>query len=136
MPQEPPIGAHLVSPRWGYLHHGIYAGDGKVIHYAGFNRAFRKGRVEEVALEHFTRGRALHVKSPVAARFAGQAAVDRARTRLGEDRYSFWTNNCEHFAEWCTSGTHRSAQVDAWSQRLQGAFAGFGGGFGGPVRPA
>lgn len=31
---EPPVGAHLVTPRRGYTHHGNYAGDGSVLHYA------------------------------------------------------------------------------------------------------
>ena len=35
--EEPPLGAHLVTRRVGFTHHGIYAGDGKVIHY-GFPR--------------------------------------------------------------------------------------------------
>lgn len=29
-----PLGAHLVSPRKRYRHHGIYVGNGRVIHYA------------------------------------------------------------------------------------------------------
>jgi HRAS-like suppressor 3 len=125
MQPEPTPGAHLISPRWGYLHHGIYVGEGRVIHYAGFNRAFRKGRVEEVELSRFTRGRALEVKATVAPRYAGSAAIERARSRLGEDRYSFFANNCEHFAEWCLSGTSRSRQVDAWAERLRSSLAAF-----------
>jgi Lecithin retinol acyltransferase len=42
-PLEP--GAHLTSPRRGYLHHGIYVGAGRVIHYGGFNRPFRRGPI-------------------------------------------------------------------------------------------
>ncbi|MBP4061169.1 lecithin retinol acyltransferase family protein [Aeromonas sp. Prich7-2] len=38
-----PIGAHLVTPRTGYDHHGIYVGNGKVVHYAGFARGFNTG---------------------------------------------------------------------------------------------
>ena len=109
-----------------YLHHGIYAGAGRVIHYAGFNRPFRKGRVEEVALDRFTRGRALQVKASAQPRFTGEAAIRRARARLGENRYSFWSNNCEHFVEWCLSGASRSTQVDAWADRLRSVFAGLG----------
>ena len=108
-----PLGAHLTTPRRGYLHHGIYAGDGRVIHYAGFSRLFRKRPVEEVSLEQFTRGRGLAMKVWVAPRFSGAAAVERARSRLGEDRYRLWSNNCEHFSRWCLSGTSRSLQVDA-----------------------
>ena len=48
-----PLGTHLTTPRRGYVHHGIYAGDGRVIHYAGYHRAFRRGPVQETTLEHF-----------------------------------------------------------------------------------
>jgi Lecithin retinol acyltransferase len=112
--REWPVGAHLVSPRRGYLHHGLYAGGGRVIHYAGFNRAFRRGPVEEVALAQFTAGRSVQVLPRATPRFNGAAAVQRARARLGENRYRVWSNNCEHFVEWCVSGTSRSAQVDRW----------------------
>lgn len=117
--QELPIGAHLTSRRWGYTHHGLYAGDGRVIHYAGFHRLFRRGPVEEVSLERFARGRALALAHAVAPRFSGAAAVERARSRLGEDRYRLWSNNCEHFVTWALSGEGRSRQVDAWRVRLR-----------------
>lgn len=42
-----PPGAHLTTPRRGYVHHGIYAGDGRVVHYAGFSRILRRGPVEK-----------------------------------------------------------------------------------------
>lgn len=113
-------GAHLVTPRWGYSHHGIYAGEGRVIHYAGLSRSFRRGPVEEIPLERFARGRGYAVKPHAAPQYAGDAAVKRARLRLGENRYRFWSNNCEHFVEWCISGASRSAQVDAWKARLRG----------------
>ena len=41
------------------------------------------------------------------------AAVERARSRLGEDRYRLWSNNCEHFVHWCLTGSARSRQVEA-----------------------
>lgn len=107
-------GAHLVTPRRGYVHHGLYAGDGRVIHYAGFKRPWRRGPIEEVSLEQFARGRGFAVKPRVAPKYPGPAAVERARSRLGENRYRFWSNNCEHFVEWCLTGAGRSAQVDAW----------------------
>ena len=103
-----PLGTHLTSPRRGYVHHGIYVGDGRVIHYAGFHRAFRRGPVEEIPLEQFGRGRSVRALPASAAQFGGSEAVARARTRLGEDRYRVWTNNCEHFVHWCLSGTSRS----------------------------
>ena len=38
--------------------------------------------------------------------------VRRALTRLGENRYRFFSNNCEHLSEWCVNGEGRSPQVD------------------------
>jgi Lecithin retinol acyltransferase len=113
------IGAHLVSPRRGYLHHGLYAGNGRVIHYGGFNRLFEKRPVEEISLEEFTRGRGLGVKAWVAPKFNGADVIERARTRIGENRYRLLSNNCEHFTEWCIGGTSRSPQVDAWKARVK-----------------
>ncbi|MCW5632747.1 MAG: lecithin retinol acyltransferase family protein [Rubrivivax sp.] len=121
-----PPGTHLVSPRRGYQHHGLYAGEGRVIHYAGFGRAFRRGPVEEVSLARFTRGRGVHVQPHATPAFAGESAVARARTRLGEDRYRFWSNNCEHLVQWALNGTPRSTQVERWVsgwRRLLGRFA-------------
>jgi Lecithin retinol acyltransferase len=109
------LGAHLTSPRWGYVHHGLYAGAGRVIHYGGFDRAFRRGPIEEVCIESFAGGHGLQVKAWAAPKFAGETAIARARARLGEDRYSLFSNNCEHFAHWCISGVSRSEQVESWT---------------------
>lgn len=37
--------------------------------------------------------------------------VKRAKSRLGEQKYSLVTNNCEHFAFWCKTGEAQSKQV-------------------------
>jgi len=118
-----PLGTHLTTPRRGYVHHGIYAGDGRVIHYAGFHRAFRRGPVQETTLEQFARGRAVHAATTATASFPGVEAVTRARSRLGEDRYRVWSNNCEHFVHWCLSGIPRSAQVERWGRRVRAALS-------------
>lgn len=112
-------GTHLTSRRRGYVHHGLYAGDGRVIHYAGYDRRFRRGPVEEVSLERFAGGRGWQVHHRAAPAFIGTAAVERARGRLGEDRYHLWRNNCEHFVEWAIAGRPRSAQVDALVSNLR-----------------
>jgi Lecithin retinol acyltransferase len=111
-PEPFALGAHLVTARRGYTHHGIYVGGGRVVHYAGWSRAkFTCRPVEEVSLEEFANGRGVAVRgSP--ARYTGQEVVARARSRLGEDRYRVASNNCEHFCHWCLSGEHRSAQVE------------------------
>jgi hypothetical protein len=110
-------GAHLVSPRRGYTHHGIYVGDGRVVQYGGLAQGLRRGPVEEVSLEQFANGRALCIRYGRAARFDADEVVRRARSRIGEDRYRLLTNNCEHFCEWCLRAEHRSYQVDEWLSR-------------------
>ena len=45
-------------------------------------------------------------------RFGGMEVVSRAESRLGENGYNLFGNNCEHFAHWCKTGRHRSAQVE------------------------
>ena len=117
--QEPPLGSHLVTPRRGYLHHGIYVGDGNVVHYAGLADGLRRGPVEEVPLARFTGGRPVWVKSHVPSNFECQEVIQRARSRIGEDCYRVLTNNCEHFCEWCLHGEHRSYQVEALLARLR-----------------
>ena len=109
---EPPLGAHMVTPRRGYAHHGIYVGSGRVVQYGGLSWGLRPGPVEEVSLEQFSQGRAVWVRDVESHWFDPHEVVRRARLRLGEDRYSVLTNNCEHFCEWCVRGQHRSYQVD------------------------
>ncbi len=125
MNEDLPIGAHLVTPRRGYLHHGIYAGQGRVIHYAGFHHFLRSGPVEEVTIQQFAKARSYEIKSHATPSFSGDMAVSRARSRLGENRYSLLTNNCEHFLEWCITGEHRSAQAEAVWAKLQNVRAAF-----------
>jgi hypothetical protein len=58
--------------------------------------------------------------------------VQRARSRLGEKRYRLFTNNCEHFAEWCLHDVGRSFQAETalayprqLGERIEGAILGF-----------
>src|SRR4249920_2247094 len=120
MSPDLPIGTHLTTRRRGYVHHGLYIGQGRVIHYAGLKALWERGPIEEVTLEDFSAGRGWQVKECAAPAYAGLDAVARARTRLGENRYRIWSNNCEHFVEWCLSGTARSAQVERGVTRALG----------------
>ena len=38
--------------------------------------------------------------------------MDRALSRLGENKYNLIFNNCEHFAIWCKTGISESYQVE------------------------
>jgi hypothetical protein len=114
---EPKVGSHIVTPRRGYTHHGIYVGCGKVVQYGGLARGLRRGPVEEVDLTQFAQGRPIWVRVDASRRFDREEVCRRARSRIGEDRYHLLTNNCEHFCEWCVRGEHRSYQVDEFVSR-------------------
>jgi len=110
--EEPPLGAHLLTPRLGYAHHGIYVGAGTVVHYAAFAYRCRRGPVEEVSLSRFAHGHSLWVRTARPSALPCEEVVRRARSRIGEDSYRLLSNNCEHFAEWCVRGEHRSRQAE------------------------
>jgi hypothetical protein len=110
---EPPLASHLVAARKFYTHHGIYIGNGRVVHYAGFAYGLRRGPVEQVSLECFARGRIVRVQ-PGQRRFDSCEVVARALSRLGESRYRFLTNNCEHFCAWVLRDECRSGQVERY----------------------
>jgi hypothetical protein len=110
--EEPETGSHLVSPRRGYMHHGIYVGEGRVVHYAGLARGRFRGRIEEVSLAKFADGRSVWTRNSHLPAFVPQEVIRRARARVGENRYRVFRNNCEHFCEWCLRGEPRSYQVE------------------------
>lgn len=105
-------GAHLETSRVGYEHHGVYVGDGKVVHYAGFCRRWRAGPVEEVTLFGFSAGHTIRIVEHPTHTYSPREVVDRARSRLGEREYRILTNNCEHFCNWCARGLSHSPQTE------------------------
>jgi hypothetical protein len=115
--EEPPLGAHLVTPRRGFLHHGIYVGNGGVVHYSGLAYGFRRGPVEETSLARFACGHPIWIRKGECSRFDSAEVICRARSRVGESSYRLFTNNCEHLCEWCLRGEPRSLQIEAWRAR-------------------
>ena len=100
---------HLEVPRQHGLfnHHGIDLGDGSVAHYLEGREILRS------PLDAFSRGQPLTVVSyPEGACLPSGQTLRRAMGRLGEQNYNLLFNNCEHFAHWCKTGRHRSAQVE------------------------
>lgn len=105
------IGAHLVTSRMGYSHHGIYVGYDRVVHYSGLADGFDTGPVEEVSLYEFLVGNSYSIKSHENPKFDGNEIARRAQSRIGENLYCLFSNNCEHFCEWCINNDHDSGQV-------------------------
>jgi hypothetical protein len=122
--REPPVGAHIVTPRRGYTHHGIYVGEGRVVQYGGLSRGLRRGPIEEVSLSQFAQGREVRVRLEESRHFDREEVICRARLRLGENRYHPLKNNCEHFCEWCVRGEPRSYQVDELTSGCSRAWEG------------
>lgn len=118
-------GDHLISYRMGYEHHGLYLGDGKVIHYAGFARDFRAGKIEVTRLADFANGNVYKVKEHPAPRFNIEERIARAMSRLGEDDYHLVFNNCEHFIHWCFYDEKNSEQVNKAAITAAVVVAGF-----------
>ena len=111
--EEPSVGAHLVTPWRGFAHHGIYVGDGRVVHYNSTVYQFRRRPIEETSLLEFHEGRPLFEVVHAESVYEADEVVGRARSRLGEDRYHLLNNNCEHLVEWCLHGVERSFQVES-----------------------
>lgn len=110
------LGSHIKTYRTGYSHHGIYCGNGRVVHYSGFAQAFKKGSLEITTLERFLGSEKKYyvIKYPAnKVMFSAKDIVRRALSRVGEDRYNLVFNNCEHFAAWCVTGKNESKQVKA-----------------------
>ena len=111
-------GTELIVDRFAYRHHGIYLGDGLVIHYAG-GICSPHGLIETIALRDFVGRRRVRVGRMPAGLLHGEDIVRRARSRLGERRYDIFRNNCEHFCSWCQVEESRSKQVDLLLRQIQ-----------------
>jgi hypothetical protein len=109
--REPPLGAHLITSRRGYTHHGIYVGHSRVVHYSGLSGFWQCGPVEDVSLSQFAAGRSLQIIDRERPAYSPREIVRRARSRIGENDYRVLTNNCEHFCNWCVCGVSRNAQA-------------------------
>ena len=108
----------VLSDRVFYKHYGVYAGKGRVIHYASSKGDFGLDAcVRETSLEQFANGGGCSVvqfarNSDKTEQYSREETVHRARSRLGEKQYNLIFNNCEHFALWCKTGKNRSVQVE------------------------
>ncbi|XP_022720158.1 retinoic acid receptor responder protein 3-like [Durio zibethinus] len=128
---EPEPGDHIYSERSGglYYHHGIYVGDDMVIHLmappiiynrfsdpcqkCGYKRNFSSG-VIKTCLRCFLDGHSLHVCEYRFSKPAHEVitmATDCLEWNYLFGPYNLLTNNCEHFAVFCKTGSKESDQV-------------------------
>ena len=103
-------GDHIRARRQGYWHHGIDCGDGTVIHYTGELLHHRNASVRRTTMAEFAKGGKIEAVAHE-THHAPEAVIERAESRRGEAGYHLLANNCEHFAEWCMTGSAESSQV-------------------------
>ena len=98
---------HLEVPRQHGLfkHHGIDLGDGTVAHYLEGREILRS------SIKEFSAGQNTKVIIHKNAS-KNNLTLRRAMSRIGEQNYNLLFNNCEHFANWCKTGRHRSGQME------------------------
>ncbi|WOD41373.1 lecithin retinol acyltransferase family protein [Nodosilinea sp. E11] len=90
-----------------YQHHGIDCGDDTVIHYS---KAKEIAEISRTSYEAFSWGNSVYpVRQSLI--YPADTVVERATSRLGERQYDLLLNNCEHFANWCTTGRSESRQL-------------------------
>jgi hypothetical protein len=116
-------GDHIRVSRGTYYHHGIYVGDLQVVHFTGAARRLQDATIRLDTLHAFAAGGSVQVVK-YARCYNAESVVQLALSRLGENGYRVFANNCEHFARWCKTGEHRSAQA----QTAAASAAGVGGG--------
>lgn len=114
--EEPPLGAVIYAQRALYRHYGVYAGAGRVIHFAAeqhYETNAKNALIQETTMDDFLRGDVLCVEQNQRGAFSAAETVRRAQEQIGQQRgkYSLVFNNCEHFAHWCKYGKRRSQQV-------------------------
>jgi len=97
---------HIYVRRLVYSHHGIYAGDGSVIHYTGEEKEKKDPLIRETDIEDFLKGGKLKGVS-----LPPSETLSLAKKHLSDNSYSLALNNCEHFVTYCATGKRKSRQL-------------------------
>jgi len=101
---------YVVRPG-GFSHHGVDIGGRRVIHWSTADGTKQGSSIRETSIEDFLDGGDLRIRAYDKC-YAPEAAVARAKSAIGQTGYDLAFNNCEHFATWCVTGQHASAQVE------------------------
>jgi len=147
----PRPGDHIMVDFRYFHHHGICVAPNRVIQYAAppddenarfitwselFGSDSPGKTIHETDLDTFSQGRPIRIVlgNPEIPVYPPLKSVARARSRLGENGYNFWGNNCEHFVRWCRRANPNSRQINWIKSTGKGAMLGaMIGEFAGPI---
>lgn len=135
------FGDHLKVKRRLYSHHGIYIGNNKVIHYApppgnsvgdgiswrqllGADSVVNTIHIAKLNKFEYEGTRASIVPYDKPRRYPPLKTVARAESRIGENGYNLWGNNCEQFTRWCKQVQPEGKAVNLWESTWEGALLG------------
>lgn len=126
--KQPVFGDQIRVNRGLYSHHGIYASDDCVIHFAAKNASNeldpKAARIITTSLTEFLRGGVCEVraytKEELSKKRKPQEIVKYALSQLGQGGYNLVSNNCEHFSNECAFGEKISNQVNSILKMLGG----------------
>ena len=117
----------MIRVRLGSVYHyGIFVSEGEVIAYGlppveRYLDAPDRLKVQATDIDVFACGSIVEVavldRQERRKRLSGKNTIEAARSRIGEDRYDLLHNNCEHFANECVFGEHRSSLEDTLRQK-------------------
>ena len=105
-------GAQVRVRRSGYYHHGIYIGNGEIVHFDGSpnEQDAAAVRVRRTGMEEFLRGGLPELRIYGRAERKLLRAPDEiaaaALSAVGRGGYDYRTNNCAHFSNECDFGEH------------------------------
>lgn len=127
--KNPVRGDQIRVNRGLYYHHGIYASEDKVYHFAapsGSEISPENARVICTSLNDFLKGGNVEVRDYTEEELARKRKPDEivayAESHLGEAGYDLVNNNCEHFSNRCAFGVSDSTQVKEVLSMIAGLF--------------
>ncbi len=126
-PSNPVPGDQIRVKRTIYYHHGIYVGDGLVIHFAGDDKKTEtspeQAYIHQSTIEEFLCGGELEVriydKEERKDLRSKNEIIALAKSELGNRGYDFLKNNCEDFSNRCAFKSKHPTQVDEIKNRVK-----------------
>lgn len=115
-------GDHLIVPikKFGmttpWMHHGIYCGDGMVVHYDEHSKSIKKVHLEKFSEGSIDEIHELYYSNPP---FDQEQSAKNAEDLCENPRtYDLIQYNCEHIAFWCKTGIYASKQVETFLDNI------------------